>query len=406
VRCIFWKVICVRLAGLLGVGLSCAVICLAADANQVARLLAGLPLQPPNGLQDLMESPAWKEHAREFDRVWRSLEAQRLPAMDRFQSTELDRPEYRKLVLLYPFGGPDALHAIVLFPHHPVYVLIGLEPIGTLPGEQELRKDLDRWLGNTRASLESLLQRSFFVTREMDRTVRGQKLNGILPDILVQLARLGAEVLNVKPVHVAEGGVLAPWDRVKVGARGASNRGIEIMFRRVGEPPVQKLYFFTVNLGPRLSGNRAFLAYLDRTAPFVTFFKSTRYMPHHKGFATLRRKVLETSVAVLQDDSGIPFCYYQTPDWQVQLYGEYEQPYGSFRYLAQPDLRQAYATPGAAKKLEFRIGYGFSQVPSNLLWARRRNFAPAVSVIACRSGNVAPLAPQGQNRPNRPPARH
>jgi hypothetical protein len=51
----------------------------------------------------------------------------------------------------------------------------------------------------------------------------------------------------------------------------------------------------------------------------------------------------------------------------VQLYGGYSKPYGSFRWLEQPDLRKAYAAD--AKPLAFRIGYGFSKAPSNLLFA-------------------------------------
>ncbi len=344
----------------------------AATVNEIARVLAGKPVEPSSPLRSVTESPSWKAHAAEFDRVWKPLEIERLPAMRRFEASELSDVRGSRRTMLYPFGGPDALNAVTLFPDSPAYVLIGLEPIGSLPDETMLRTDLDRLLASVRQSLDSLLQRSFFITREMDSSLRGQKFNGVLPDILVQLVRLDAEILAVSPVQVAEGGVLAPWDRAKVSARAVRNRGVEIVFRRAGRTTPQRLYFFTVNLGPRLAGNQAFLTYLDRTAPFVTFLKATSYMPHHRGFRVFCRKVLETSDAILQDDSGIPYSYYRTPEWQLQLYGEYEKPYGSFRYLEQPDLHQAYLVPGAAKKLDFRIGYGFSKVPSNLLLARRK----------------------------------
>jgi hypothetical protein len=363
-----------------------APLCAGTAANDIARLLAGKPVDQTSALKDVMEAPAWKAHAEQFDRVWKSLETDRLPAMRRFEASELNNPVSRRRVSLYPFGGPDVLNVVTLFPHNPVYILIGLEPIGTLPDETALRTDLDRLLDSVRESLGSLFQRSFFITREMDRSLRGQMFSGVLPAMLVQLARLDAEILNVSPVQVAEGGVLVPWDRTKVTARAVRNRGVEILFRRAGEQAPRRLYFFSVNLGPRLAANRAFLTYLDRTAPFVTFFKATSYMPHQKGFHTICEKVLATSETILQDDSGIPFSYYQSPDWQLQLYGAYEKPYGSFHYLEQPDLRRAYSAPGAAKPLEFRIGYGFSKVPSNLLLARRK---PAVA--------AAPGAQAGQS---------
>jgi len=67
-------------------------------------------------------------------------------------------------------------------------------------------------------------------------------------------------------------------------------------------------------------------------------------MTHHKNFSTIRGLVLAKSAAVLQDDSGIPYRYFDAANWRVQLYGNYEKPYGSFAWLEQPDLRKAYAT--------------------------------------------------------------
>ena len=63
---------------------------------------------------------------------------------------------------------------------------------------------------------------------------------------------------------------------------------------------------------------------------------------------------------------------YLTPHWRVQLYGDYVRPYGTFRWLEQKDLRDAYQTQ-KPRPLPFRIGYGFHAVPSNLLYATRMN---------------------------------
>ena len=84
----------------------------------------------------------------------------------------------------------------------------------------------------------------------------------------------------------------------------------------------------------------------------------------------LFRSILANSHAVLQDDSGIPYSFFATPHWHVQLYGGYVRPYGSFRWLEQPDLRKAYLASGP-KPLDFRIGYGYGKVASNLLIATR-----------------------------------
>ena len=57
-------------------------------------------------------------------------------------------------------------------------------------------------------------------------------------------------------------------------------------------------------------------------------------------------------------------------DWTTQLYGAYTHPYGSFAWIVQPDLQQAFAK--GAKPLDLRLSYGFSKAPSNLLLVKRR----------------------------------
>jgi hypothetical protein len=95
-------------------------------------------------------------------------------------------------------------------------------------------------------------------------------------------------------------------------------------------------------------------------------------MLHKPEFSTIRERLLSGSLAILQDDSGIPYHFFDAARWRVQLYGEYVRPYGSFSWLEQPDLRKAYLTLGP-KPLDFRIGYGYGRIASNLLLAIRTN---------------------------------
>jgi hypothetical protein len=106
--------------------------------------------------------------------------------------------------------------------------------------------------------------------------------------------------------------------------------------------------------------------------PVVTYLKSTSYMTHQPEFRTIRDKIVSMSSAVLQDDSGVPYRFFTPEQWDVQLYGNYQQPYGSFRYLVEPDLKAAFQKPENVKKLDFRIGYGYGRAPSNLELARRK----------------------------------
>ena len=95
-------------------------------------------------------------------------------------------------------------------------------------------------------------------------------------------------------------------------------------------------------------------------------------MIHKAEFSIVRERLLASSAALLQDDSGIPYHFFADRSWRVQLYGAYDRPYGSFRWLEQADLRNAYLQTGV-KSLDFRIGYGYGRIPSNLLLARKMN---------------------------------
>ena len=80
--------------------------------------------------------------------------------------------------------------------------------------------------------------------------------------------------------------------------------------------------------------------------------------------------MVDYSAAVFQDDSGVPYHFFDPGKWNVQLYGEYTKPYGSFAWLEQADLRKAYLA-GGVKHLTLRLGYGFGKVTSKLLLAKK-----------------------------------
>jgi hypothetical protein len=339
--------------------------------DDIARLLAGLPGRSGSAYLDMETREVWKQYASDFSESWK-VTAGRFPKMREFQAAQLNAAAVRQGAMFYPFGGPDVMNALLMFPDNPTSILVGLEPVGTLPDYETVHARMNQMLAGMRESLYSLMHRSFFITREMDSSLRGQLFDGVLPALVVQLARMDQELLGMSMVSVVDGGRLAPWDRNAPGARTVRNRGVEILFRKPGTTRVQRLYYFSVDLGPRLERNLPFQEYLTLQAPLATFFKSTSYFPHDEKFGFLNRKVLELSHTVLQDDSGIPYRFFTEDHWQVELYGAYEKPYGSFHFRVQPDLRRAYTTPGVAKPLEFRIGYGFGKVPSNLLLARRK----------------------------------
>jgi len=339
------------------------------DANDVARFLAGMPGTPDSPFAGLETDPSWIQHKRALDKAWSNVEKSSLPPMRDFQTAELSGAKIQKSLVLYPFSGPDALMLTTFFPHNSTYVMVALEPAGTLPTEKQLSKNLPKTLAHVRETVSSILGRSFFVTREMDREFRGQVTDGLFSPIAQLLVRTGHTILGYRLVRInPEGRVTARGDIPK---DEIGNRGVQIEYQTDSDHSVHQLFYFSLNLADdHLKDNKGFITYMNGLKEVTSYFKATSYMTHHADFSIIRDQVLAKSAAILQDDSGIPYKYFHEQPWHVQVYGDYVRPYGSFRWLEQPDLRKAYTEPDR-KPLNFKIGYGYSKIPSNLQFASR-----------------------------------
>jgi len=90
----------------------------------------------------------------------------------------------------------------------------------------------------------------------------------------------------------------------------------------------------------------------------------------HKGyFSGIRKLLLEKSAVILQDDSGIPYHYFQSGTWDITLYGMYTGPIEMFKDHFEKDLAAAYGK--GSERLNFRFGYARS---SNILLAKKKAY--------------------------------
>lgn len=352
----------------------------AREADDAARFLAGLPGKPGSSFAVLEKEEAWKVHRAELDRMWGKTETLGLAAMRQFQAKELNGDAIRKSTLFYPFSGPDALMMNVFFPYNSTYVMVGLEPPGTLPTVVQFKKkkDLAAQLAAERNTVNDVLGRSFFITQYMDRQFRGQVTDGLFQPIVHLLVRTNHTILGYRYVKLDESGKVIERDLAE-GPK-VHNRGIEVDFLDDSSQAVHRLTYFSTNIDdPHLTENKAFSAFVTQLKGMTTYFKATSYMTHRPEFSIIRNLVLDGSSTVLQDDSGLPYKLYTDPPWHVQLYGNYEVPIRPFKWLEQKDLRQAYQT-GSPKPLNFHIGYGLARLPSNLLLATRADLTTQASV--------------------------
>lgn len=340
------------------------------NVDDLARFLAGLPGQAGSAFKDAEQEASWVAHAAQSDQGWKRFLSQRQPLMRDFAKAKLSGQPFEQRTLFYPFGGPDIMTAQTFFPSASNYVLVGLEPPGTAPAAAEVKANQATYLPGLRGSLGSILSKSFFVTKEMDQQLRGQAADGLLPVMLVELVRNGNTIRGMRYIGIGDDG---RWkDRTAHSKPRGLADGVAVEFADAGGV-IHTLSYFSLNLADeKLKDNQPFLRFVGQLAPAAAMFKSTSYMPHREEFSMIREEVLKVAEAVVQDDSGIPYHFFGSDKWKVQLYGHYDKPYGSFRYRQQKDLRDAFANREQVGELPFSIGYGFGRMKSSLIVATKK----------------------------------
>ena len=155
----------------------------------------------------LAKDPGWAQHAQFFNSIFAREDANTLSKVRAFSKEHL--PQQHD-TMLYMFSGPDFLYATSFFPSASTYVLSGLEPVGAVPQLTSLpRGAVDASLHNIEGSLASILNLSFFITKNMKTQLTTGPVYGTLPILYVFLARTGKTVHEVSFVNLdAQGNVV------------------------------------------------------------------------------------------------------------------------------------------------------------------------------------------------------
>ena len=344
------------------------------SADTTAKYLAGLmvPAVPAAGPGN--ENP-WIMHSVELDRAWKRTGEQQLPAIAAWAPATMG-PVYQQTgPAFYMFSGPDFLYAHAFFPNAGTYVLCGTEPIGAVPDLTNIPPDaLPATLANLRKSLESFLNWSFFITREMKTDLTKTQLNGTLPLLYVFLARTGCTIESV---------ALVSLDRAGNVVEKGEPSGVRIVFtagssRRVAaETSPQTLYYFSTDLSDDgVKSAPGFLAFCEQQGRGVSLLKAASYLMHENGFLRVRQFLIERSDVIVQDDSGIPLRFFEPRMWLARYCGQYVGPIDMFKKYWQPDLDEAYRH-STRQPLPFGFGYQWRPNRSDLLIAWRNQAVEA-----------------------------
>ncbi len=329
--------------------------------NASARGLAG---EKASGGDPTWESTKeWSDYAESLDGSWNYLSRVRLAAMRAWGNSELGGSRAETGTVFYPFSGPDDLYADTLFPDSKVLLMAGLEPVGTMPDLEKLQQDgkLGPYLAQVKTSLFTILAASFFKTKDMKTDFNNQLVDGLMPAMIVFLAREGYPINGIQYIVLAHDGTL------HLRGEGHGVPGVQITY---GDG--RTLLYFQADLGnDGLKDNPGFVRLMQRLAPGITYLKAASYLLYEGYFSTIRDAILDDSIAVVEDDSGIPLKDFNPTRWQVIPYGNYTGPINLFKDKNQPDLTAFYAsTPH--QPLSFGSGYKFTASVSSLLVAKKK----------------------------------
>lgn len=341
-------------------------------AEDASRFLAGFPCRTNSSLSALELTSSWQRYANQLNHAWSDLDKSRLQHARAFEERELSSIDSDSSFVFYPFSGPDVLYPTLFFPNCRLFVLAGLQPVGSLQDLYAYREDnIELSLRGWSNSLASFFSRSFFVTGEMDREFRGRVADGLLPMILLLLARSGYTIDGMAYGNLSSSGEFVARERTGIGLGHAPTPGVEIEFHRENDSISRTLYYFSTDLAAGFDSDPRLPRFLDRLGRCDTLLKSTSFLPHWRMCDAVRDYILRHSNVILQDDTGVPFRYFEGSKWQVQLFGTYSHPDRPFQHEYQRDLAEAFRDKAHVHPLGFSLGYGAGRRPSMLMLAHR-----------------------------------
>ena len=338
--------------------------------DRLARFVAGLPQLDSSQYRIMEDAEHWMDYNLFMDANWYRMEESRLNQMSSWKDEYLLPSIHDSLAVFYPFGGPDLLHAVVLYSNSSEFILAGLEPITEIPNIAGFTsQEQNAYLDSLSSSLRDIFGKSFFITRNMKNDL--QQVSGVVPLFLVFIARTGHEMVGMNYISIDSAGNdhEVSFDELVM----SRVKAVRFEFRNRGGGHLKRMYYLSGDVSnPGLRSKKEFNAFLNRKKPFNTFIKSASYLMHQEYFSLIRGLIIESSESILQDDTGIPYRFLKGDDYKGYFFGEYQRPVKTFFYLEkQEDLDSAFQIK--SNPLPFSLGYHWGDRKQHYMFFKKKN---------------------------------
>lgn len=328
------------------------------------------------------EHPEWnhekiKSFARDVNSKFAHMQSARLDKISGWNKENLQRTgKAHGSFCFYPFSGGDFVHAKWLYPEANEYLLVAMEPVGTIPDLTVAdNKEVLSYLDNVDDVLRDIYKRSYFITKNMEADIKdSNRVNGMFPIIMWAAARSNHEVISIDYFNIDTMGQTTVIDPKDVTAKSRAVE-VQLMHKPTGE--TKTITYLSADISDKgFKKHPGIKKYLEGKVPQQcnSFVKSASYLMHYSTFSQIRNIVLAKSDVLVQDDTGIPFDKFDQDQWTVELYGEYEKPVKDFsERLYQEDLDSAYQDDQFYKgRLNFSLGYHWGSKKQNEMFIHRK----------------------------------
>jgi len=274
--------------------------------------------------------------------------------------------------VFYPFSGGDFLHVNSLYPNANHYVMMAQESVGSIPDLSKMDKiQTKQYIRSVDNILRDIYAKSYFITMNMIKDINSTPVNGMLPVLLWSVSKTGHTITKVEELTVDETGkrTFSPF---KVGENKA--KAVRITFGNSDVGIEKTLTYYSCDISDSgIEKDKALQATLKTIPPSNCFVKSASYLMHYETFTKIRNTILDKAIYLVQDDTGIPYKYFEKNKFNLELYGTYIKPVSDFSdNLFQKDMAQAYKSSEYKSQLSFSLGYHWQTKDQNQMIAIKK----------------------------------
>lgn len=328
------------------------------DYNDIALFLAGKSIPENSNLYKFSTDSTYARYSKKIEIKFRKYSEKQLSKIFSWSEKELAPINLNSKEILYPFSGPDIIHALTLFPKAENFYLYGLESVGAIPNINLLGKDSTaRLFSSLNNAISDNLFLSFFLTNEMKKDLNSTYIKGTIPILMFFLSRMDYHVQAIKPIEISDEGKIIYTETKSAMNLNNYNKAVEITVVDIPANSLKRIYYFSIDLSdPAFNKNLGMQNFLNsRNTPLTTLVKSGSYCLHGAKYKTIRELILAKSKYLLQDDTGIPYFILDSTNWDIKLYGSYTRPVKVFAGQYQDDFKKAMDEK--AMPVDFRFGY-------------------------------------------------